>query len=320
MSKSPAGSKHMCSTQSINEYEFIAEGRWLKTMHIFDEVWIENHPIAKLPEIISHLSAGTFRADIFTCSQPLTLVEKQYEYATTMDNFAVAETKDYDAWAASMSQAARKNFRRAARRGVTVGIVKFDEELVEGIKRIYDETPFRQGRRFPHYQKSLDTVRAENATYLDRAIFVGAHYEGELIGFFKMVMIGHIARIMQIVSKDAHADKRPTNALLNEAVKICSERGAERLVYGHYIYDNKKNSPVTEFKRRNAFHQVEVPRYHVPLTLKGKLAIRLGLHHGWKSALPEWLTNRLLDARSKWYRSQAQKTATASGLAGPQKK
>lgn len=308
-------SRENCLIKTIHENSIevdgcmlVVAGRWLKTARVYDELWLEDHPWEKLPNLVSGLKSAKIKVDVLTCSQPLTLLGKQYDYATTTDNFAIAATTDYDAWAASMSQASRKNFRRAARRGVKVGTVDFNEELIKGIKQIYDETPFRQGRRFPHFGKPLEAVRAENGTYLDRAIFVGANYQGELIGFLKMVMVGPIARIMQIVSKDSHTDKRPTNALLNEAVKICCEKGAKCLVYGQYIYDNKKNSPVTEFKRRNAFHQVDVPRYHVPLTLKGKLAIGLGFHLGWKSILPGWMTTCLLDVRRRWYLSQAKKS------------
>jgi hypothetical protein len=295
------------------ECKLVVEGSWLKIARVFDELWLEHHPVDKLPGIVAALSNVATKPDIFTCGQPLTDLEKQYEYPTELDNFAVADTEDYEAWAKTLSQASRKNFRRAARRGVTVGVVEFDDALVEGIKQIYDETPFRQGRRFPHYGKPLDAVRSENGTYLDRAVFIGAHYREELIGFMKIVLIGKVARIMQIVSKDAHTDKRPTNALLNEAVRVCGQRGVELLVYGQYVYDNKKNSPVTEFKRRNGFRQVEVPRYYVPLTTKGKLAIALGLHRGIKEVLPEWITTALLDQRSKRYERLARKDMPEGG-------
>ena len=38
--------------------------------------------------------------------------------------------------------------------------VPFDDALVRGISRIYDETPTRQGRRFWHYGKDLDAAKA----------------------------------------------------------------------------------------------------------------------------------------------------------------
>ena len=38
-----------------------------------------------------------------------------------------------------------------------------------GISNVYNETPIRQGRKFWHYGKSFDQVKAANATYLDRS-------------------------------------------------------------------------------------------------------------------------------------------------------
>jgi len=107
---------------------------------------------------------------------------------------------------------------------------------------------------------------------------------------------------MQIVSLEAHADKRPTNALLAKAVEICCEQRAAYLVYGKYVYGRKENSPVTEFKRRNGFVRLDYPRYYVPLTRRGALAIRCRLHRGLAPLLPERVTDWFLAARAAIYR------------------
>jgi hypothetical protein len=180
-------------------------------------------------------------------------------------------------------------------------VVQFDDGLVEGIKRIYDETPIRQGRRFWHYQKDLETVKRENSSYLDRCDFLGAYFEGELIGFVKMVYVGQVARIMQILSMNAHFDKRPPNALLAKCVELCCEKGMKYFVYGKYVYGNKRNSPITEFKRRTGFEEVRFRRYYVPLTVWGRVALKLRLHHGLQGLLPERVTESLLKIRSRLY-------------------
>ena len=46
------------------------------------------------------------------------------------------------------------------------------------------------------------------------------------------------------------------------------------------------NSSLTEFKRRNGFSRVDFPRYYVPLTTVGGLALALGIHRGWQNLLP----------------------------------
>ena len=65
--------------------------------------------------------------------------------------------------------------------------VPFDDVLVKGIWEIYNETPVRQGREFPHYGKDLETVHREEATFLDRSVFIGAFLQERLIGFVKLV-------------------------------------------------------------------------------------------------------------------------------------
>ena len=76
-----------------------------------------------------------------------------------------------------------------------------------------------------------------------------------------------------------HYDKRPANALIAKAVELCEQQGMSYLMYCNYVYNDPESS-LTEFKRRNGFEQALVPRYYVPLTLKGKIALRLGLHRG----------------------------------------
>ena len=95
---------------------------------------------------------------------------------------------------------------------------------------------------------------------------------------------------MQLLCKNTHFDKRPANALLAKAVELCVERGFKFLVYGRYVYGDNTESPLTEFKRRNGFERYNVPAYFVPLTLKGRLAIRFRVHTGFRRWVPRPLT------------------------------
>jgi hypothetical protein len=106
---------------------------------------------------------------------------------------------------------------------------------------------------------------------------------------------------MNIVSAIAHRDKAPTNALLAEAVRSCAQRGIKHLVYSNFAYGKKQKSGLSDFKERNAFVRVDVPRYYVPLTLGGTLALRLGLHHRFVDHLPEPVAARLRAYREAWY-------------------
>ena len=69
-----------------------------------------------------------------------------------------------------------------------------------GITKIYNESPMRQGKPFWHYGKDFETVRRENATFLNRSYFIGAYFENELIGFIKLVYEKNFASMMQIIS------------------------------------------------------------------------------------------------------------------------
>src|SRR5205085_11431138 len=108
---------------------------------------------------------------------------------------------------------------------------------------------------------------------------------------------------------EAHSDKRPTNALIAKAVEICAGKGLSYLTYCRYLDGGNEQSPLTEFKRRNGFEQLLYPRYFIPLNLKGKLALRLGLHHGLRNRLPKSWIPFLLGVRasvvSAFYRKRS---------------
>ena len=92
------------------------------------------------------------------------------------------------------------------------------------------------------------------------------------------------------------------NALIAKAVEVCQDKGVEYLVYSKFTFGNKKTSQLTEFKRRNGFEQMDFVRYYVPLTLKGKLAVKLKLHRGLLGILPSGLIDFLWRVRSNFIR------------------
>jgi hypothetical protein len=295
--------KHISAFSTPFGHNIVITRGFVRSAAIQDEEWIEGEQIAE-PEAFIRFLQGARPADIFTFARPLGDCERCYPFHFEWDNVAVAKPGRFAQWWESLPQETRKNVRRSQRRGVTVSRVNFDDQLVRGISNIYNETPLRQGRKFCHYGKSFEQVKAGNATYLDRSEFIGAFFNGELIGFIKFVMVNNVARIMQIVSMEAHTDKRPTNALLARAVEICCEKRATHLVYGKYVYGKKESSPVTEFKRRNGFERLSFPRYYVPLTGVGALAIRCGLHRGLTQLVPEKVTSLFLATRAAIYHRQ----------------
>ncbi|PYU09098.1 MAG: hypothetical protein DMG37_24405 [Acidobacteria bacterium] len=191
----------------------------------------------------------------------------------------------------------RSAVKKAARLGIVTKQVNCDDSLVKGIMAIYNESPFRQGKPFWHYNKDFETIKEISSTYLDRSTFIGAYYKDELVGFIKMVKVGSVAYTFHVISMIKHFDKKPTNALIAKAVEICAANGMSHLVYGNFIYRDAKSS-LTEFKRRNGFQEALVPRYYVPLTAKGKAVLAMNLHHGIGHVLPQSIWRVLLNTRA----------------------
>ena len=217
------------------------------------------------------------------------------------DNLAVIPTTSFsDWWERRINRAKRKAVRKSERVGVVVKQAELNDDLITGIVRINNESPVRQGKPFWHYNKSFDEVKSENSTYPERTIFLGAYYQDELIGVVRMICAGKIAHIALLLAMTKHHDKRTANAMIAKAVEVCAQNGMSNLVYGQYVY-NADDSSLTEFKRQSGFEQILVPRYFIPLTWRGEITMKLGLHRGFTKRLPKPLLARLLRWRSRWY-------------------
>jgi hypothetical protein len=223
----------------VNGTTIVVTGRWLKVASVHGEDWLETEledPEACAKELKDQRSHG-LRADIFTFAQKISETLPKYNYAMESDSIAAIRVLSFsDWWTNRVSSYLRKDVRKAKKLGVVVRPVSFNDDFVKGIMEIYDETPVRQGRPFWHYKKGFDSVKMDNATYLSRADFLGAFLGDELIGFLKIVYVNRVARLMQIISKDAHRDKRPMNALIAAAVEVCEAKGCYYLKYVLYRY------------------------------------------------------------------------------------
>ncbi len=270
----------------VGEDLVVVQGKILRIASIYAEEFVSaasRDPVRMIEAIRSSMPG----ADIFTFSQHLPNIEPAYGYYFEWDNVAAIELSDYESWWNTQIRTnARKAVRKSLKNGVVVRRVPFNDEFVAGISAIYNETPLRQGRAFWHYGKALELVRDMNATFMDGSDFIGAYYNSELIGFLKVVYTDGRAEMMQILSKLAHSDKAPANALLAKAVELACQRRSSHLIYGRYIYGNKGIDSLTEFKRHNGFRRIDIPMYFVPLGVKGKLAMTLGLHREISGLLP----------------------------------
>jgi hypothetical protein len=294
------GKTVMVPAVTVCDRRVISAGRWPRIAKILDEEWLEGELVANPDAFVDEVRRSGLRADILTFpARPGSDVRLRGARSET-DNVAVICTREFEAWWTALPQEARKNTRRAAKKGIVIRPATLDDRFVQGIKAIYDETPVRQGRSFWHYGKDIETIRRENGTYLDRAQFIGAYLGDELVGFMKWVYVDQAAKIMQILCMNSQQDKRPMIALIAKAAELCHEKGMLYLVYGKFTYGKKADSSITEFKRRLGFTQVDFSRHYVGLTWRGGLALRLGLHNGWTQLMPGWLVSSLLSCRARW--------------------
>jgi hypothetical protein len=254
--------------------------------------------------LIKGLRKSNTRIDLFTFMQKLPESSPKYSYPMEWDNLAVLSISTFEQWwTERLGFKARNKAKQAEKKKVIIKEVPFDDNLARGIWEIYNETPVRQGRPFPHFGKSIETVRAMSATFLDSSVFIGAYLGDELIGFIKLTMDDSRtqAGILHIVSMIKHRDKAPTNALVAQAVRSCADRKIPYLVYSNFAYGKKQTSSLSDFKERNGFERVNLPRYFVPLTPLGWVTLKLGLHRQFADYLPEAVLSKALEFRDSWY-------------------
>lgn len=278
-------------------------GKWLKIAAVHDEEWMESEigdPEVYLRELVNRASPG-FHADIFTFTQKVPVTIPKFKYAMVKESIAAAHIPTFKEWWDNLPQESRKNVRRSQKRGVVVRVKEYDDDLVRGIVEVNNESRIRQGRAFPHYGKTFEQVRRDHSAFLDRSDFICAYYGDEFIGFLKLVYRGEIASILQLLPKAAHSDKRPANAMLAKAVELCEAKGISYITYSLFNYGNKGESSLRQFKTRNGFREILMPRYYIPLTSKGKLCMKLRLHRGLYGVLPKEMIRLLIGARDLWY-------------------
>jgi len=278
----------------VNGKAMIVSGRFPRIAGVRSEYFdmVEN-PDSFLPAV-----RDSVKADVVSFIQPMWDPVPRHPYPFEWYELAVLQFESYDSWwTTQINDKTRNMVRKATKKGVQIRVCVCDDEMVRGIKEIYDESPVRQGKPFLHYGKDLARLKDAHLTFLDRSEFIGAYFEGKLIGFAKLIYHGQFAAsVMQIIAMYAHRDKAPTNALLAKAVELCAAKGIHMLHYGMW-----SRRGLGEFKKHNRFEQLRAPRYYVPLNLRGRIALRLGLHRSILDRWPESWRDRLSALRNQWY-------------------
>jgi len=294
---------------NINGRDFRVKGRIVRIAHLDGE----KYTFPEDPEaIVASLRKSRKRVDLFTFMQKLPETQPRFPYPHELDNLAVLQVSTFENWWDKQIRSYPRNrARQAAKRGVVMREIPYGDELVKGICEIYNETPVRQGKKFRHYGMTMERGREYAGTFLDRSMFIGAYLGEEMIGFIKLTLDESRTQavLVHILSMAKHKDKAPTNALIAEAVRVCAENKISYLVYEHFNYGKKVGDSLAHFKEVNGFQRVDVPRYYVPLTPLGRLALHLGMHHGITALIPENIAEKFRELRRAWYDRRFQPSA-----------
>lgn len=299
---------------TVGDKTIIVRGKWLKVAQVHNEEWLETE--LEHPELcvqsLKREACNSLRPDIFSFTQQLPATQPKYAYHLEWDSIAAIHVTSFKEWWVSVPQETRKNVRRAQKCGVLVHVRELDSALLQDLVALNNDSPVRQGKEFTHFGKTLEQVTRDQRDFLDRSDYICAYHGSELIGVVKLVYRGEVASILTFLPKMSHNDKRPANALIAKSVELCEQKKISYLEYGKFNYGNKKDTPLREFKIRNGFREVLVPRFFVPLTAKGAISIKLGLHRGAIGILPHSFITWLVKARARWHAFQVSRCSSTS--------
>ncbi|MEQ1844986.1 MAG: GNAT family N-acetyltransferase [Nitrospira sp.] len=260
---------------------------------------------------IQEIAQSKVRADLVTFVDRPLCPSPPLPYFQDWDNRAILEITSYDHWLMKqIPQQTRNKVRKAEKKGVVVHVEPFNDKLIADLVGMFNESPFRQGRPNRYYGWDDEMVRRVWKTDLDRSVWIVAYYDGEMIGFIKLILGNGIARTSGTIAKMAHRDRAPMNAILAKSIEVCAERGISHLVYGQFIYGRKGEDSLTIFKVNNGFKRFDIPRWYIPLSLWGHTALRLGLYKELIELVPTPLLKMIRTVKNKWYQGAMPRLVT----------
>lgn len=209
---------------------------------------------------------------------------------SNLETIGLLRMKCFDEWFKSITHRARQLTRKGQRMGLKVGVVDINEDFLRSAFRIYNETPIRQGRKYSGFGLSMTDLRTKFSK-MDDSEVIGAYFNNELVGLMWVGYGDRVATVNSFLSLISCRDKYyPNYALLAETVKRSCEKGYKFLTYGNMGY----NPGLDFFKKTNGFKIFAAPRYYVPLSAKGQLAIKLKLFQPVEHSFSPTLTRALV--------------------------
>ena len=291
------GEPVQCDAVRVDDQTFFLSGKFLRTATLSRDKDEWQQDIKNPEEVIRALKSCEARVDIFKFWQRIPETEAKYPYYKEWRDVAAIPVTEYEHWLRKqISSKARNKVKKSSKFGVVIQETELNDELVRGIMDIFNQSPVRRGKPFWHYGKNFETVKRDMFLDLEESIFITAYYGNELIGFIKLLLADRYAMLTLILDKTNHRDKAPMNGMIAKAVEICADRKVPYIVYMMW-----RRGGHGEFQESNGFERIPIPEYFVPLTFKGAIVLRLGLHRGLRGLIPEEIMPWLLTLRAKWY-------------------
>ncbi len=184
---------------------------------------------------------------------------------------AVLRLTTYDEWWIQVKKRTRNMVRKSRKLGVTVKQVTPDEAFWIGVSGIYNEAPQKRGKPNTHYGMTPEQTKTYFDIYggPDRNIYLGAYWQGELIGFLQLIHEkGDAWRYSAFQGYERHFDKAYMNALIDASVKILCSKGVRTVIYGRMQTDS-----LGIFKQHNGFERKLIPRNIVETAKRKILAV-----------------------------------------------
>src|SRR5271156_4762027 len=131
----------------VNGEKLFASGSWPKIATVRSEQMAEyelENPDVCIQEL-KREGNRALKADIFSFVQKVPSTNPKYSYSMEWESVAAVHLVSFQEWWEGLPQEARKNTRRAQKRGVEVRINEFNDELIQGIREVNDDSPQRQG-------------------------------------------------------------------------------------------------------------------------------------------------------------------------------
>ncbi len=230
--------------------------------------------------------------DLFTFVQRTFLqgsAEKENGLFRASDPIGLLTIDNYDRWFKSTTQSVRRMTRKGVRVGLETRIAHIDDAFARSALKIYNETPIRQGRRYSGYGMTLAEAKKKFSEDKKSEVF-GTYFHDELVGLMAISFGDRVAAFTTFISLISHRLKYPNDLMIATAVKRCEEKGYRYLTYGNMGF----NPGLDFFKKAHGFKIFNAPRYYIPLTLRGKLAIKLRVYRSFQHSIPISIVRPLL--------------------------